>query len=184
MSQATFDYTIDGNDTIVSISDNWHAFAEDNAWDGPVRPRDVVGHSLWRFIQGPEVQRLYQAIFSRVRNGHPCRALPFRCDSPVERRYLELNVEARPAGHLHLRSTIVLTERRHPVKVLESRISRSSLLLKLCSVCKKMRVSPEHWAEIDQGMVYLRIFEANRMPQLSHDLCNPCLGEMMGSAGL
>lgn len=184
MSQANFDYTIDSNDIIVSIGDNWHAFADDNAWDGPVQPRDVVGHSLWRFIQGHEVQHLYQAIFGRIRNGHPCQPIPFRCDSPVERRYLELNVEARPAGHLHLRSTIVRSERRHPVKVLEPDISRSSLLLKLCSVCKKMRVSPDYWAEIDQGMVYLRIFEADRMPQLSHGLCSPCLGEVMGRVGL
>lgn len=184
MSANTITYTVDGHDTIVDISDSWHAFAEGNSWSGPVQSRDVVGHSLWRFIQGPEVQHLYHLVFDQARRGYPCRGIPFRCDSPGERRYLELRVEPGEAGHLHLHSTTIRAERRHPVKLLDTEAPRFGDIVKLCSMCKKMRVSPDHWAEIEQGLVHLRVFEAEGMPALSHGLCSPCLDVVMNRAGL
>ena len=56
MSENAFIYIVDSTDTIVSVSDNWHSFADGNAWDGSLRPEDVIGHKLWDFIQDPETQ--------------------------------------------------------------------------------------------------------------------------------
>ena len=86
MSKDVFIYRIDSTDTIVSVSENWYAFANANAWGGTFRPEDLVGHRLWDFVQDREARHLYQELFRRVRGGKPLRTIPFRCDSPSERR--------------------------------------------------------------------------------------------------
>jgi hypothetical protein len=174
MSENVFTYRIDNTDTIVSVSDNWYSFAENNAWQGRRRKEDVVGHSLWDFIQGPETQYLYRELFRRVRGGRQSRPIPFRCDSPDERRFLELFLEALPDHQIAITSTIIRTVHRRPVRLLEVGTPRSTDFLKICSMCKKIKVSPQHWAEIEEGLVQLKLFEADDMPQLTHGLCPGC----------
>jgi hypothetical protein len=41
-------------------------------------------------------------------------------------------------------------------------------------MCKKIKVSAKQWAEIEEGLVHLRLFEADKMPQLTHGVCHPC----------
>lgn len=174
MSKDVFIYRIDSTDTIVSVSDNWGTFADANAWGSSLRPEDVVGHRLWDFIQGPETRHLYQELFRRVRGGIPSRPIPFRCDSPSERRYLELLIEALPEEKIQITSKILRTEPRSPITLLTVDTSRSTDFVTLCSMCKKMKVSPGQWDEIEEGLVHLRLFEAEKMPQLTHGLCHSC----------
>lgn len=180
MSNDVFIYRIDSTDTIVSVSDNWCTFADANAWDSSLRPEDVVGHKLWDFIQDRETRHLYQELFRRVRGGIPSRTIPFRCDSPSERRYLELLIEALPDAQIEITSKILRTEPRSPISLLNPDTSRSTDFVTLCSICKKMKVSPGQWAEIEEGLAYLRLFEADKMPQLTHGLCHSCYQVEMG----
>ncbi len=174
MSKDVFIYRVDGTDTIISISDNWSAFASENAWSGPVCPEDVVGHKLWDFIQDIETQHLYRELFKRVRTGTPSRTIPFRCDSPGERRHLTLLIKALPNGHVEITSTISRTEARDPISLLDPSTPRSSEMVTVCSMCKKMKVSAEEWADLEEGLLQLKLFEADKMPQLSHGLCPSC----------
>jgi hypothetical protein len=50
-------------------------------------------------------------------------------------------------------------------------------------MCKRMRVSPGRWAEIEDGLADLRLFEADAMPQLTHGLCHSCYRKAMGTLG-
>ena len=174
MNENVFIYRIDGTDTIVSVSDNWDVFADANAWGSAVRHQDVVGHSLWDFIQGPETRHLYQQLFRRAREGGPSRPIPFRCDSPGERRFLELLIEALPGGLLEITSTILRTEPRTPVRLIAADTPRSADILTMCSMCKKIEVATEQWTELEEGLAQLRLFEAEEMPRLTHGLCHPC----------
>ncbi len=83
MSKDVFIYRIDSTDTIISVSENWLAFAEANAWNGHLRPENVLGHKLWDFIQGLETQHLYEELFRRVRGGMSLRPYPFGVILPV-----------------------------------------------------------------------------------------------------
>jgi len=174
MSEDVFIYRIDNTDTIVSVSDNWYTFAENNAWHGRWRPEDAVGRSLWDFIHDAETQHLYRELFRLVRGGRRCRPVPFRCDSPDERRFLELFLEALPDRQIAITSTIVRTEQRSPVSLLETGTPRSTDFLTICSMCKKIKVSPQNWAEIEDGLAQFRLFEADDMPKLTHGLCPGC----------
>ena len=180
MSEDVIVYRIDGADTIINVSDNWQNFARGNAWAGPLPPEDVVGNQLWDFIQDLETRYLYQEVFRRVRAGKPCRPIPFRCDAPDERRFLELILDAFPNEQIEITSRTVRTERRNPVKLLETGTPRSTTdFLKICSMCKKIQVSQEQWAEVEEGLVYLKIFEGAQMPQLTHGICPECYRKVM-----
>jgi len=41
-------------------------------------------------------------------------------------------------------------------------------------MCKKIKVLPGQWAEIEEGLVHLGIFEGEKVPQLTHGLCPSC----------
>ncbi|WP_151703552.1 PAS domain-containing protein [Nitrincola alkalilacustris] len=175
MSNDVYIYRIDSTDTIISISDNWGGFADSNAWNSYQAPEEVVGRKLWDFIQDLETQQLYQELFKRVRAGVKSSVtIPFRCDSPVERRYLELQIEALPDEQIKITSTICRTEPRPYTSLLDTQIPRSSDIVTVCSMCKKLKISSEQWAELEEGLAHLRLFEADKVPQLSHGLCRSC----------
>lgn len=167
-------YTVDSNDTITEVSDNWTAFANDNAWNAACRPEEVVGKKLWGFIQGIETRYLYKELFQRVRSGSACGPIPFRCDSPQERRFLELVLAPSQNGQIEITSTILRTERRAPVALLDSNAPQSNdEKVTICSLCKKME-TPHAWIEIEAGLTQQRIFESSKMPRVTHGLCPEC----------
>lgn len=182
MNQNLLAYRIDSTDTIISVSDNWHTAANANAcknWDSA----DVVGHKLWDFIQGIETLYLYHELFKRVREGISLRPIPFRCDSPCERRFLELSIEGLPDGQINTTSKTLRSEPRSSVKLLDTETPRSTEFVTVCSMCKKIKVRSEQWVEIEEGLAQLKIFEDAVMPQLTHGLCRSCFETAMGEWG-
>ncbi len=173
-------YRIDSTDTIVSVSENWSTFADANAWGGLLRPEDVVGHNLWDFIQGSETQYLYREVFKRVREGISSRSIPFRCDSPSEKRYLKLFIVALPEEQIEITSNILQTVPRNPISLLKADKSLSTDFVTVCSMCKKIQVSPRQWTEIEEALAELRLFEVDEMPQLTHGICQSCYQVAMG----
>ncbi len=174
MNVDVFIYRIDIRDIIVSVSLNWESFARDNAWGSELSPKNVVGHLLWDFIQDIETRHLYKEVFRRVRAGKPIGPIPFRCDSSRERRFLNLFLLPLPEGQIEITSTIVRTERRDPIRLLDKDMPRSSDLIRICSMCKKISASHNKWVEIEEGLDQLRPFEACEMPRLTHGLCPDC----------
>jgi hypothetical protein len=181
MNEDIFIYRVDSTDTILSVGDNWHVFAYANAWGGDLRPEDVVGHKLWEFIQGSQTRYLYHELFRRARSGMRSRPIPFRCDSPSERRFLELLIKALPGGLIEITSTLLRTEPRSPVRLLAADTPRSTDFIRMCSICKKIKVSSEQWIDIEEGVAQLRLFEAEEMPQITHGVCPPCLQVAIGN---
>ncbi len=177
MSKDVFIYRIDSTDTIISVSENWLVFAEANAWSGHLRPENVLGHRLWDFIQGFETQHLYEELFRRVRGGMSSQAIPFRCDSPSERRFLELRIEKLADEQIEITSKILRTEPHSAISLLSADTSRSMAFVTICSMCKKIKVSPRQWAEIEEALIELRLFQADEMPQLTHGICPSCYQE-------
>ena len=164
MSEDVFIYRIDKRDIIVSVSRSWEAFARANAWGSELSPENVVGYLLWEFIQDIETRHLYKEVFRRVRAGKPTRSIPFRCDSPQERRFLELLITPLSDGQIEITSTIIRTEGRDPVSLLDKDVPRSSDFIRICSMCKKIFIPGDKWVEIEEGLAELRPFEASEMP--------------------
>ncbi len=174
MQDGVFTYLIDKENVIAEVSENWLAFARNNAWASECRPDNVIGQPLWRFIQGKATRHLYEQIFRQIRGGKRVGPIPFRCDSPEEKRYMSLLPLSSPDGGIRIVSHVVRTEPCDSVKLFDQNTPRSTHFIRICSVCKKIATPDAEWVEVEEGLIRLRLFEADELPELTHGLCPAC----------
>ena len=172
-------HRIDKNEIIVSVSDNWLSFAEENFGANSCNPENVVGSSLWDFIHDPETVHLYEIILKKVRGHQRAATFPFRCDSPEERRFLILSVVPMMDDAIEFISSVSRTEARESIELLKSDIERSDEFVRICSMCKKIAISDEEWIEIEIAMQELKLFEKDVLPNLTHGVCHSCYDAAM-----
>lgn len=170
-----FFYEINEEDLIVKLSDNWLEFARENGAEKSCHPNRVLNRPIWKFIEGAETRFFYEIILRNVRAGNRTVTFPFRCDAPHKRRYLEMTIYPAPDHHVGFTCRIIREEFRESVKLLEPRVSRSQEFLTICSVCKKIRYSDNSWAEAEEAVLELKLFDKKLMPQLTHGICGGCL---------
>jgi hypothetical protein len=48
----------------------------------------------------------------------------------------------------------------------------------MCSWCKKIDAGNNTWLEIEDAIKVLNLFTEERMPQISHAICDACLGNL------
>lgn len=171
----TYVYRIDRHDRIVSVSENWTAFAAENEGLETCHPKVVLHRSLWDFIQDDETRHLYGIVIDKVRSTGLPVAFPFRCDSPEMRRRLELEILPQGGGSLEFRSTVLETESREPQDLLKRNARPSSgAILTICSMCKKVRLPSGGWREVEEAVASLGLFDEAQLPDLSHGVCPAC----------
>ena len=61
---------------------------------------------LWRFIADPETTYLYKQIFAKIRSGKSPVRIPFRCDSPECRRFMEMKLSLLAGDSIEFLSKI------------------------------------------------------------------------------
>jgi hypothetical protein len=177
----TFIHTIDANDLIVFVNEDWLTFARENS--APELSRDaVLGESLWTYVSGLEVRHLYQILLAKVRQSRLSLTVPFRCDSPNLRRLMEMEIVFLPGKHIQMESRLLSLEKREPVALLEESAPRSNECITVCSWCKKVRLPDSIWVEAEQAIRQLRLFEESQLPQLTHGICQDCREVLLKSA--
>lgn len=97
-----FIYRVDAQDRVVFANAEWFDFARENSAVS-LKPEVVIGVSLWDFICSSETRHLFEILLKQVRATGKSVTLPYRCDSPDCRRFMELRI-ARLEG-LGLSST-------------------------------------------------------------------------------
>ncbi len=170
-------YRVDPQDWIVFVSPEWDRFAEANAGER-ARSANVLHRRLWDFILDPTTRELYRQALQRARKGHPLR-FPFRCDSPTRRRLLEMDIRPTAGGAVDFRTRTLAEEHRPPLALLSPDAARSDELLRVCGWCKKVFVGAA-WAEVEEAVARLRLFEQALLPQMTHGICEPCYEKMTG----
>jgi len=170
--QRVFSYRVDGEDRIDQVSSEWLDFAREN--DAPdLDSEAVIGQSIFQFVSNEETRHLYGMILDRVRSRGNEVVVPFRCDGPSVRRFMELEVSPGPEGHVRFQGRIVREEKRQPVPLLDSSINRGDDFLKVCSWCKRVQAEGE-WLEVELAVERLELFSRQRLPQLTHGICDEC----------
>jgi len=167
-------YVTDKLDRIISVSDNWLQFAQENQAGETCHPDNIINKPIWDFIYGIETKQFYEIILKTVRTKNKTVTLPFRCDAPEKRRYLELIISPIQQDNIQFASTIIYEELRDAVKIMELGIPRSDKLIRMCSMCKKVELSESTWVEVECAVVSLKLFEKKKLPQISHGLCTEC----------
>ncbi|MRR07158.1 MAG: hypothetical protein EG828_09465 [Deltaproteobacteria bacterium] len=167
-------YVIDRLDRIISVSDNWLLFAQENQAGESCHPDVIVNRSIWDFIDGIETRQFYEIILQTVRAKKKVVVLPFRCDAPNKRRYLELTITPLQEDQIVFSSNTVHEEFRDTVDILEVNLPRSDELITMCSMCKKVALPENAWVEVEAAVVSLKLFEKNKLPRISHGICSGC----------
>ncbi len=170
---ATATYRVDSLDCIVWVDPSWVEFARSNG--APELGADrILGHRLSEFVSGDEVRHLWGLVLQRVREEERPVTLPFRCDSPDRRRFMELDLAPLGDGRVELRARLLREEARDRVALLDSRVPRSDDVLPICSQCKRIQTPEDEWIEVEEGIQELDLFGAGLLPRLTHGLCDPC----------
>lgn len=168
-----FLYRIDADAHFTLIDDAWLAFARQNDAEY-LTPATVLQRPLWDFISDIETRHLYEILLEQVRAQQAPVSIPFRCDSPTCRRFMNMTILPVRAGGFEFRTRIVRQERREAVRLLEVAAARSEAFLRICSGCKHIALSPNGWVEVEEAVRVLNLFGDRRLPQLTHGICPDC----------
>src|SRR5205807_257981 len=120
-------------------------------------------------------------LLTKVRTGRTIR-FEFRCDTPGARRLLEMAISPGGPGAVEFRTRVLSEQPRLAVKLLAGDVPRSADLLRACSWCKRVDVGGE-WAEVEEAVALLRLFEHPSLPMLTHGICESCLAHLLGTLG-
>jgi hypothetical protein len=93
---------------------------------------------------------------------------------------MELEISPLPDGGLLCTAELERAERRVPVRLLDSQVSRSEAFVGMCSWCKRIRADPELWLEIEEAVSALRLL-AETPPEITHTICPDCEAIFYGS---
>jgi len=177
----TFDYSVDQNDTVVSVNDAWLAFARENRASELTRDH-VLGQPLWKFIAGRDTRLLYGELFRKVRTHRQSIELPFRCDSPDRFRFMRLALKPGPRDSIDCRGILLREQERPFFSILDRSFPRSPTTLRMCSVCKKLFVFDARWLELEEAIRELDLFESAALPEIEYSVCGVCASAPRQSA--
>jgi hypothetical protein len=172
-------YRIDKRDRITRLSSNWLGFARENEAGDGCHPDQLIGRQIWDFIAGRESRHLYELVFGKVRATFKSARIEFRCDAPARQRFCHLSIVPLLEGGLEFFSRVERSVVRPAVPLLDSDCPRSSEMLKICSLCKRVAVSPDQWREVEDAIRVLKLFDRSEQPRITHVTCPDCFRTVM-----
>lgn len=170
MDKNVVSYRIDAADRIVEASDSWDVFAVENKAPRLTR-KEVAGRFLWDFIEGSDTRHLFRLMLSKARASLSTMRIPFRCDSPEARRFMEMEISPHPDGSIDFVCTTLKTEARTPVAFIDPDVDRSNEWRTICSWCKRIKMPGGEWVALEDGIRRLDLFGSKRPPRMSHGIC-------------
>lgn len=173
MNKRELIYRIDANGIITSVNAAWDEFAAENDCAGLAQR--ALGTPLRNHIVGEEVWHLYSVLFQRIRDRGTTAHIPFRCDSPGAKRYMSLLMLPLADGSIEFHSrTERIVRYDTPIALLDRSTLRNDSFVIMCAWCKRVKVGPETWAELEDAVRILGLFDAPACPSISHGICDAC----------
>jgi hypothetical protein len=126
-----FTYRVNADDRIVSVNSDWLSFARENQ-ASHLSVKTVVGRPLSQFVTCKEMQHLYDTIIDMVRRARRTIVIPFRCDGPTVRRFMELAISSCTDGDVQFTGRLIREEPREAVSFVDSTVDRTTSSL-LCA---------------------------------------------------
>jgi two-component system, sensor histidine kinase and response regulator len=171
---------LDSADTITAVDDSWLEFARAN--DAPELTRQsVLGRPLHAFVSGVEMAELTGLLTGAARQRGTAVTVPFRCDSPGERRFMTMTLQVEAGGGVHIEYRLDRAEFRAEVPLLDVHAPRSEAFLVVCSWCRRVRQG-DAWRDVERAIEEGDLFgRAERMPKVSHGICEDCASVVRAS---
>lgn len=175
-SERVFVYRIDSQNRITFLNQDWLEFARDN--QAPeLSPSAVLGHDLSEYIADWETRHLYDIIYQRVRQSGKTIHLPFRCDSPEQRRFFQMSIAALPGGGLEFSVRVIRIEPRQRIALLDPSTRHAWDRVVICSWCKRIEILANQWVDLETVIDREDLFSPTP-PSLTHDVCPDCLASI------
>ncbi len=165
-------YEIDAADRIVRVGPGWSAVALAAGAPG-LKDEMVVGRPLWDFITDPTTRQLYAALLERVRTEARPLGFSFRCDTPTERRLMQMRLTGLPAGGAAFEVRVIAVQARPAVALLDAGTPRRGMV-RMCSWCKRLPVPSGEWLEVEDALKVLDLLDATPLPAITHGICPRC----------
>jgi hypothetical protein len=159
-------YVVDGSNRVVDLDPGWDEFAARNGGGVQVTREQVIGRPLDHFLSGDATRMFVHAALDAARLLGQTRVLPYRCDSPTERRRYEMVISPAPAGSVRVEHRMLSCETRPP-----RRTERTTTLATgwRCSQCLSVRLpGSTAWVSAD----------AVDRPPLAQDVCPACVSRL------
>lgn len=166
-------YHVDPEGRITYVNGRWDEFARAN--DGmDVLGVSVLGRRLADFIADQQTRHIFDLIIRHALQARDPITLPYRCDGPAARRRMQLTVTATRDGEVVFRSRLLAEEARPPIGLLDRHRERAAnSLIRICSWCNRGHLG-ERWAELEEVITAYGLFDASRVPEITHGLCFDC----------
>lgn len=170
-------YRIDRDGLLTDFNPQWDRFAAANG-SPELSRRKIRRRLLWSFIQDPETRHAHHTLIDRARARRGLIDLPFRCDSPALRRYMEMDILPLDDGGIEYRCRTLRTETR-PAMPLDARATEASAaFVRMCSWCKQVDLGGDRWVEIEEAVGPLGLLSRERFPSVTHTICGQCLKKL------
>ena len=135
-----FWYEIDADNRVLSVCEEWNQLADAFSEFGP-RADDLIGTNILDHITGMETRHLFVLLFDRARTLAATVEAPFRCDGPVDRRFMKLLMEPVCPNNLKVTSVMLRHETCPYTPLLDVNVTRSDEFLQICAWCKNIQIN-------------------------------------------
>ncbi len=171
--KAQLSYVIDKHNVIVEVGGWWDEFALENGAPELISEK-VVGRPLSAFITGDATQLLVNSLLELVRNGCSPVRIPYRCDAPGVRRYMEMTLERLAGRAVELRHSVSNTAPMRNKLHFVSGGARS--FVKRCSSCNRLNAGGG-WSEADAA-VEAELVPPTGIIDVAYGVCPDCMSRL------
>jgi hypothetical protein len=144
---ALLSYTLDADDTIVTVAGDWDRTALANGGEAVLAAR-IIGRRLNDFITGDITRMFVHTMLMSARTLQREVSRPYRCDTPQLRRLMRMSIEPHADGRLDVHHWQLAQDPvPQPIPVVAAAGGSAAAFIKRCSMCNRIRVGQE-WVEV------------------------------------
>lgn len=144
-------YVLDRSNVITDVGGAWDDFATQNE-GGSVLRHLVLGTRLLNHVTGDTSRSYVEAVLDATRVLGRQRALPYRCDAPRFKRYMEMQIEPLAADGLRVSHRVLRVEPlARSVRFAALSNTMQERLLVRCTMCNRIR-DFNTWHEPDEAL--------------------------------
>jgi hypothetical protein len=165
-------YRLDADDHIYPQGPGWNWFADSNGAP-EIFSEEISGKSLWIYVRDDNVAEVYRIVFSQVRADGEAVRFPYRCDSPVSKRFMSMTVEAMDDGGLLITNALEHEEPLPTTFHFEERQVPGQTALLRCSLCNSVRFQGQ-WSDISEAIADGLEAGGDRQVVVAHTVCTAC----------
>jgi hypothetical protein len=170
-------YRLNRRDLLVFVDEGWARFAREAGAD-ELLPPGVLNRSIWEFVTDPRLRLLQAELLRKTRSTRKPIRLPFHCDSPNLRRWMEMELQSAAGGEVTVTTTLVWEDARPPVAFLDARppgLQGPLEELGICGWCNSVQYEDGPWQSVE-ALLRARPGwpEAGANVEVHHRLCPGC----------